>query len=400
MGRLHGRRSALRRFAALGLGSATLGGLVPSRPAGAADLSGQALRTAASVVAHQKEVLADFQKVAGVGHVSATPVPLDEAEARIASGAFDCYELNAQGLPALAGHLEPIAPDALRHWSDVRPLFERPDPRWPATAQAAGQIRAEDGRLLAVPTIFGFDAPGYRADRVEAEAADTWTALFEPRFKGRVALLDDPLIAIGEVVLALDAKGELEAANPGDPSVQEIDRAVDWLIELKKAGQFHSLWRDPHALAKLFVEGSVVLADVWEPTIFEARRQGAPCDSAVPREGYRGWVFGVAEIKGTPNAEAVRAYADYWLSGPPGALVSREGYFSPADTVRDVLSPELYGYLYQGHPYLGPSLPGIAEGALRRGGSLDRRTRRCRFWTQWPKAHRHLLARWEEFRKA
>jgi len=44
--------------------------------------------------------------------------------------------------------------------------------------------------------------------------------------------------------------------------------------------------------------------------------------------------IGPSMIVGSPNKDAVYAYADYWLSGPPGITVSEQGYYSPSTNIK------------------------------------------------------------------
>ena len=36
-----------------------------------------------------------------------------------------------------------------------------------------------------VPTVYNYDSIGYRPDLVSAEEANTWTAIFDDKFKGK-----------------------------------------------------------------------------------------------------------------------------------------------------------------------------------------------------------------------
>ena len=56
-------------------------------------------------------------------------------------------------------------------------------------AQISGQIWADSGQtsLWMVPTVYNFDSVGYRPDLVDAEEANTWTSLFDDKFKGKTS---------------------------------------------------------------------------------------------------------------------------------------------------------------------------------------------------------------------
>lgn len=168
----------------------------------------------------------------------------------------------------------------------------------------------------------------------------------------------------------------------------------------KKEGQFRALWADFGELVNLLASGEMILADAWQPAVMAVKAQGVPCSYAVPKEGYRGWSIGISKIANTTNDDAVNAYADYWLSGPPGILVSEQGYYSPSTQIKNVMDPDKYAFWYEGKPWIGASERGIHEGDLRDGGSLEERAAKVSYWHQWPDEYDYLIQRWDEFLSA
>jgi spermidine/putrescine-binding protein len=251
-----------------------------------------------------------------------------------------------------------------------------------------------------VPTVYNYDSIGYRPDLVSAEEASTWTALFDPKFKGKTGLNVDPLIAFGQAVLAMNSLGLLNVPNPGNPDKAAIDEAAKFLISKKKDGQFRALWGDFGELVNLLASGEMVLADAWQPAVMAVKAQGVQCSYATVKEGYRGWAIGVMGINGSPNMDAVTAYADYWLSGPPAVAVSEQGYYSPTTNVKDAMAPEKYAFWYEGKPWVGAPDRGIKEGDLRDGGSLETRAANVAYWHQWPDEYDYLMQKWDEFLSA
>ncbi len=144
----------------------------------------------------------------------------------------------------------------------------------------------------------------------------------------------------------------------------------------------------------------MVVSDVWQPAVTAVKAQGHQCNYAVPKEGYRGWAIGVTSIAGSPNADAMTAYADYWLSGPSGVLVSEQGYHSPTTKIKDVTDPAKYAFWYEGKPWQGALERGIKPGDLRDGGSLQERASHVAYWHQWPDEYDHLIQSWDEFLNA
>jgi len=397
------RRGFLAGAGALAGSTALLG---PNMGLAAGDLASQELRTVGLSVTVQERILNDFKEASGVGSVSgkADIFPNTQTELLSGSKAYDVWETIGERLPAMTitNTIKSIPTADLGNWANIRPIFTETDPRMEARAQISGQIWADDAKteLWMVSTVFNFDSIGYRPDLVSAEEANTWTALFDDKFKGKTGLNVDPLIAFGEAVLAMTELGLLENDNPGNPTIAEIDEAAKFLISKKKGGQFRALWGDFGELVNLLASGEMILADAWQPAIMAVKAQGIECSYAVPKEGYRAWSIGNSLIANSPNPEAVKAYCDYWLSGPPAITVSEQGYYSPTTNVKNVMDPDKYAFWYEGKPWVGAPDRGINEGDLRDGGSLEERGKKVKYWHQWPDEYDHLIAKWDEFLSA
>jgi putative spermidine/putrescine transport system substrate-binding protein len=150
----------------------------------------------------------------------------------------------------------------------------------------------------------------------------------------------------------------------------------------------------------LLASGEMVVCDAWQPAIMAVKAQGKAAKYAIPKEGYRAWSIGPSLITGSPNKEAVYAYADYWLSGKPGITVSEQGYYSPTTNIKAVFPADKYAFWYEGKPWKGAAERGIKEGDLRDGGSLETRAANVAYWHQWPDEYDHLIQKWDEFLSA
>ena len=114
------------------------------------------------------------------------------------------------------------------------------------------------------------------------------------------------------------------------------------------------------------------------------KAQGKPAKYAVPKEGYRAWSIGPCLLSDSLNKDAVIAYANFWLSGPPAIAVTEQGYYSTSTKIKDTMAPEKYAFWYEGQPWKGAPERGIKEGNLRDGGSLKERAAHVAYWHQWP----------------
>jgi spermidine/putrescine-binding protein len=374
--------------------------------AAAADLAKQQLRTIGLSVTVQERILADFKAKSGVGSTTGTAATFPDAQTKILSGSkdYDCWETIGERLPAVVqtNNIDPVPASALKNWANIRDTFTKPSPKWEKRAQITGQIWADEAqtKLWMVPAVYNYDSIGYNPNIVSAEEANTWTAIFDKKWRGKSGLNTDPLIAFGQAVLAMDSLGLMNVKNPGNPNAKEIDEAAKFLVSKKKEGQFRALWGDFGELVNLLASGEMVVCDAWQPAVMAVKAQGKPCKYAVPKEGYRAWSIGPSLITGSPNKEAVYAYADYWLSGPPGITVSEQGYYSPTTNIKAVFPPDKYAFWYEGKPWTGAPERGIKEGDLRDGGSLETRAANVAYWHQWPDDYDHLIQKWDEFLSA
>ncbi len=403
------RRSLLKAGAATA--AVALGGgtpLLDSRRAWAQakSLGSEQLRTIGLSVTVQDRILAAFKTESKIGGTSGTAATFPDAQTKILSGSsdYDCWESIGERLPSVTqtNKITPIPTAALPNWTSIRDTFVKPDPKWPAKAQITGQIWQDPSHtaLWMVPTVYNYDSVGYNPAVVSAEEANSWAAIFDRKWRGRSGLNTDPLIAFGQAIMAMNTLGLSDVKNPGNPSAKQIDDATKFLISKKKDGQFRALWGDFGELVNLLASGEMVVCDAWQPAVMAVKAQGHQCRYAVPKEGYRGWAIGVTSIAGTPNADAVTAYADYWLSGPPGILVSEQGYYSPTTRIKDVMDPAKYAFWYEGKPWQGAPERGIKDGDLRDGGSLAERASHVAYWHQWPDEYDALIQSWDEFLNA
>ena len=96
-------------------------------------------------------------------------------------------------------------------------------------------------------------------------------------------------------------------------------------------------------------------------------------------------------------------YLNWWLSGWPGALMARQGYyFSVPEKVRESLRPDEWAYWYAGQP-ARTELPGpdgrvaVFAGQARAGGSYVARSSQIALWDTTMDEHNYLVRRWSAF---
>ncbi len=262
------------------------------------------------------------------------------------------------------------------------------------------------GYISMLPAVHNLDSFAFNADLVDGdlEPSASWGALFDDRWTGRVALVDEPAIGILDAALAAQARGEVRFKDIGNMSTTEIDSLIDVLTERKRAGYFWGFWKTAQEAADMMLTGHVVIESMWSPGVSLLRRRGFPVREVVPQEGYRAWHGGMclsAKLSGR-TLDVAYEYLNWWLDGWAGAVMARQGYYmSIPERVRKHLSAAEWNYWYEGEPAT-EDLPGpdgektIGRGETRSGGAYRQRASRIAVWNTTMDEHNYLVRRWAQ----
>lgn len=272
-----------------------------------------------------------------------------------------------------------------------------------------GEITEKKTRWVTmVPGWHNADSLGYNADEITTPVT-SWAELFNPKYKGRTAIIDVANIGTQDTALAMQALGLAKFKDMGNMTKQEIDTLVDFLIEKKKEGHFRAFWGTFPQSVQLMTSGEVVIESMWSPAVTAARVKGTNCVYAdMAKEGYRGWHGGLGiskEAKGKV-LDACYDYINWWCSGWAGAFVGRQGYYMHwQEKIKKHMSPAEWDYWYLGKPaaakIVAPDGTPIAEpGEKRDGGSYMRRMSNIYSWNSFPDEIDYMVKRWNELKAA
>lgn len=203
-----------------------------------------------------------------------------------------------------------------------------------------------DGKLYGVPTVLQADSFAYLPD--QTGELDSYGALFDPRFRGLVALEDNYTTTGQKTALYLKANGLAQIEDPADLTPEELKTVIDFLIEQKQAGQFRVIWSSYEQAVNLLVSGEVHVMDAWEPMVFAAREQGVNAAYAAPKEGYLLWAM-VAYLVNNPERSPEQTEAAYkllnFMLGPwyGAKITGLRGYMTnPAAVEFAAANPDLF----------------------------------------------------------
>ena len=201
------------------------------------------------------------------------------------------------------GLVQELDTTRLSHWAEV-----------PARFKALGQI---EGKQYFIPWDWGYTSILYRTDKVPG-GIDSWTAMFDPKFKGHLSMWDD---GPGAVAIATYVKG-WDETKLTDQQLAEIEKM--W-TDQRKLNRFY--WTGEPELVQGMASGEIWVAYAWQGAYNTLLGQGVPVAYAQPKEGRNSWVglYGIAST--CKDKDLAYAFLDEKLSSQQGVgLISAFAY--------------------------------------------------------------------------
>ena len=163
---------------------------------------------------------------------------------------FDLYEQWSNSIKVLwqAGTIQPIDTQRLRYWDEINDLT-RTGKLTQSAKRGAGDapnklLFVQDDntigpspteRISFLPYVHNVDSFGYDRNVVGAGKAyetESWSWLLDDRWKGRVALVNEPTIGLFDAALAVQSAGLAQFNDIGNLTKPELDQLFRILIDL------------------------------------------------------------------------------------------------------------------------------------------------------------------------
>jgi len=222
---------------------------------------------------------------------------------------YTIQALVAQGL------LRPLDWSALPHAPNL-------DPRFLA-------LPHDPSNEYSVPYFWGTAGVAYRKSRVGT--VDSWAAMWDPRFAGRILMLDDAREVFGA---ALRWKGL--SLNATDPRQLALARRL--AIEQRPLVRAYNSSNYEDVL----LSGDVWLAHGWNGQFARAMAQDADIAYVIPKEGSSLFLDSLAVPRGAPHPDLAHAFIDFTMEAEVAAEICRTmQYSSPNRAALPLLPPEI-----------------------------------------------------------
>ena len=179
------------------------------------------------------------------------------------------------------GAIVPIDTSKIKNWKNLLPRYNEGN-------SGANTIRNKKGEIVGVPYISNADSMAYNKSKVGGEI-NTWDALFDSQFKGYAAMQNDSGPTLTTTAIYLKESGKQDIVNPSDMSKSEVKGVCEFLIGMKKKGQFRTFWDGFGNGVDLLASEEVLVSSCWEPIAVIAAKKGADIHYGTMKEGHQTW---------------------------------------------------------------------------------------------------------------
>ena len=197
---------------------------------------------------------------------------------------YDALSDNGGGMEdALAsqGAVVPLDTSRIPNWKNVLPIYNE-------GGSAADTIRHK-GKVYAIPYIANADSLAYNHEKIGSDL-NSWEALFDSQFRGRAAMQNDFGPTLTNTAIYLKQSGKQDIVNPSDMTAVEVRGVCQFLIALKKKGQFRTFWDGFQNGVGLLASEEVLVSSCWEPIqIIAARKSKQDIRYGTMKEGHQAW---------------------------------------------------------------------------------------------------------------
>jgi len=166
------------------------------------------------------------------------------------------------------------------------------------------------GNKYSIPYQWGTVGIGYNIKKTGGEI-DSFEALFDPKFKNKVALIEDIRVVMGMVLNYL-------GYDPNSTNPEEIQAAKDYIVRHKETIAAFA----PDTGQNLLDQGEVDLALEYSGDIFSVMAENEDLRYVIPKEGSIAWTDSLAIPKGAPHKALAEKFINFVLDPEIGAKIS------------------------------------------------------------------------------
>ena len=159
----------------------------------------------------------------------------------------------------------------------------------------------DPGRTKSIPWSVGQTGLAYWPDKVGGKITDV-NAIFDPKFKGKVTILDEMRDTVGLTMLGM-------GNNPSTGTVPQMLAAVDKIAKARDAGQFKKVTGNSYT--EDLALGDTWIAVAWSGDVAQLQADNPGLEWVIPRQGGMLWVDNAMIPVGAKNPEGANRLLNY-----------------------------------------------------------------------------------------
>ena len=201
----------------------------------------------------------------------------------------------------------------------------------PSYSQLSAKLRESNivklnNQVYGVPFVWGPNPMLYDTTAF-AQAPDSWTVLWDPKYRGKVSVWDElSTVYMAAQVLGYDKPGPSQLYNLSDAQLEAVKKK---LIELKP--NIRKMWATGGELTNLFQNHEVVIAMGWPLMTNDLRKLNFPIGETIPRENTTGWIDHLMITAASSNKELAQDFLAYMVEAQTQKKVSDVTHYTPAN---------------------------------------------------------------------
>jgi len=159
----------------------------------------------------------------------------------------------------------------------------------------------DPGRTKSIPWSVGQTGLAYWPDKVGGKITDV-NAIFDPKFKGKVTILDEMRDTVGLTMLGM-------GNNPSTGTVPQMLAAVDKIGKARDAGQFKKVTGNSYT--EDLALGDTWIAVAWSGDVAQLQADNPGLEWVIPSQGGMLWVDNAMIPVGAKNPEGANKLLNY-----------------------------------------------------------------------------------------
>jgi spermidine/putrescine-binding protein len=201
----------------------------------------------------------------------------------------------------------------------------------PAYVQLSAKLRDSplvkaNGQTYGVPFVWGPNPLLYDMTAFAA-APDSWSVLWDPKYKGKISLWDElSSVYMAAQVLGYDKPDPNQLYNLSDEQLEAVKKK---LIELKP--NIRKYWSTGGELTNLFQNHEILAAMGWPLMTNQLRKLNFPIGETIPKENTTGWIDHLMITAASTHKELARAFLEYMVEPQTQKLVTDVTHYTPAN---------------------------------------------------------------------